>query len=85
MMIKLIYFLFIFLLMGCERTNNVSKSKTIGYNGTPILEKEVDGHDYINISSGYSHSGTCKKCKQERDSIVTIIIETIKENKADTK
>ena len=69
--------------MSCEgRTDNVSETRIIGRTASmPILERTVDGHDYINIIKGYTHSGTCRKCKQERDSIVNVIIETIKENR----
>lgn len=69
--------------MGCERANtgNVSDSRVIGSTASLlILERTVDGHDYINIVGEYTHSGTCRKCKQERDSIVNLIITNIKEN-----
>lgn len=82
-----IYYLFLlimFFLMSCERTSNVSESRVVGRSvGGAILERTIDGHDYINIVGEYTHSGTCRKCKQERDSITTVIIETIKENKSD--
>lgn len=77
-----LFLLFMFFLMSCERTSNVSEPNITGtLNGLPILTRTVDGHDYVSITKGYTHSGTCRKCKQERDSIVNIIIETIKENK----
>lgn len=80
-----IYYLFLlvmFFLMSCERTSNVSEPKTIGtIPGAIINEYTIDGHDYIEKCYGMSHSGTCKKCKQERDSIVNVLIETIKENR----
>lgn len=84
-----IYYLFLlvmFFLMSCERTGNVSEMRTIGRNdnGGTVVEITVDNHDYIWISRGYTHSGTCRKCKQERDSIINVIIETIKENKTNT-
>lgn len=69
--------------MSCERTSNVSETRIIGSTASmPIIERTVDGHDYINIIGEYTHSGTCRKCKQERDSIINVIIETIKENKS---
>lgn len=78
-----LYYLFLlvmFFLMSCERTSNVSEGKRIGnYDLTPIFEYTIDGHDYVKRGYGMAHSGTCKKCKQERDSIVNVIIETIKE------
>lgn len=81
-----LYYLFLlvmFFLMGCERTSNVSEGKLIGnYCLTPIFEYTIDGHDYVKRDYGMAHSGTCKKCKQERDSIVNVIIETIKGDKS---
>lgn len=80
-----IYYLFLFImffLMSCERTNNVSESRVIGSSGsTPIYEYTMNGHDYIKRGYGMAHSGTCKKCKQERDSIVNVIIKEIKNGK----
>jgi len=71
-----------FFLMSCERTSNVSEPNIIGtINGLPILTRTVDGHDYVSITKGYTHSGTCRKCKQERDSIVNVIINEIKNGK----
>ena len=64
--------------MSCERTSNVSESRVIGSsNSVLIYEYTVDGHDYIRKGHGMAHSGTCRKCKQERDSIVNVIINTI--------
>lgn len=80
-----IYYLFLlvmFFLMSCERTSNVSESRVVGRSvGGAILERTIDGHDYINIVGEYTHSGTCKKCKQERDSIVNVIIKEIRNGK----
>lgn len=68
--------------MSCERTSNVSETRIIGSTASmPIIERTVDGHDYINITKGYTHSGTCRKCKQERDSIVNVIINEMKNGK----
>lgn len=75
------YYLFLlvmFFLTSCERTSNVSKPKTIGsVSGTNINEYVINGHDYIEKFYGMSHSGTCRKCKQERDSIVNLIIQKL--------
>lgn len=75
------YYLFLlvmFFLMSCERTSNVSELRTIGQMPLNfITERTVNGHDYISIISGYTHSGTCRKCKQERDSIVNLIIQKL--------
>lgn len=81
-----LYYLFLlimFFLISCERrTNNVSETRIVGSTASmPIIERTVDGHDYINIIGEYTHSGTCRKCKQERDSIVSIIINTIKDGR----
>lgn len=69
--------------MSCEGTGNVSKIRTIGRNerGGVVTEITVNNHDYIHISRGYTHSGTCRKCKQERDSIVNVIINEIRNGK----
>lgn len=73
----------LFLLASCERTSNVSETRIVGRSssGLIITERTVNGHDYINIIGEYTHSGTCRKCKQERDSIVSIIINTIKDGR----
>lgn len=80
-----IYYLFLlvmFFLMSCERTNNVTESRIIGAtSGSHVFERTIDGHDYITVGYGMAHSGTCKKCKQERDSIVNVLINEIRNGK----
>lgn len=80
-------FLALFLLTSCERTSNVSETKTVGRtsSGLIIVERTVNGHDYINIIDGYTHSGTCRKCKQEKDSITSLIINTIKDGRTNNQ
>lgn len=51
----------------------------------PILTRTIDGHDYVNITKGYTHSGTCRKCKQEKDSITSLIINAIKDGRTDNQ
>lgn len=64
--------------MSCRDTNNVSKPRKIGrFKTITIEEQTIDGHDYIIKGHGITHSGTCKKCKQERDSIVALLIEEL--------
>lgn len=79
------YYLFLlvmFFLMSCERTSNVSESRIIGSGSFALIyEFTLDGHDYIKRSHGMTHSGTCRKCKQERDSIVNVIINEIRNGK----
>ena len=71
-------FLILFFLVSCERTSNVSESRRVGTTiGAYINEYTIDGHDYIEKGYGMAHSGTCRKCKQESDSIVNVIINTI--------
>lgn len=81
---KLYYLLLLimFFLMSCERTtSNVSEVRHIGTsNAEHIFECTIDGHDYIKIGYGVAHSGTCKKCKQERDSIVNVLIKELSAN-----
>jgi len=75
---KLYYLLLLvmFFLMSCERTSNVSEGRYIGTSSTNyIFEYTIDEHDYIKEGYGMAHSGTCKKCKQERDSITGVIIQ----------
>ena len=77
---KLYYLLLLvmFFLMSCERTSNVSEGRHIGTSDTDyIFEYTIDGHDYIKKGYGMAHSGTCKKCKQERDSKTSVIIQKI--------
>lgn len=81
---KIYYLLLLvmFFLVSCERTDNVSEPKIIGAtSGSRIFERTIEGHDYIKVGYGMAHSGTCKKCKQERDSIVNVIINEIKNGK----
>ena len=72
-----------FFLMSCERTENITSLRKMGVSDTGyyVYECTIDNHDYVKFNKGFAHSGTCRKCKQERDSIVTVIIETIKESK----
>lgn len=77
-----IFLLVALFLVSCERTNNVTEPKIIGSAvGSRIIEYTIDGHDYIEKGYGMSHSGTCKKCKQERDSIVNVLINEIRNGK----
>ena len=76
-----LYYLFLlimFFLMSCERTSNVSESRTIGAtSGSFVFERTIEGHDYIKVGYGMAHSGTCRKCKQERDSITNLVIQKL--------
>ena len=60
------------ILFSCENGSNVSKIENTGRIGGVSSEKVyVDNHEYILYGHrGIAHSGTCKKCKQELDSIV---------------
>lgn len=50
-----LFLLFMFFLMSCERTSNVSEPNITGtLNGFPILTRTVDGHDYVSITKGYT-------------------------------
>ena len=80
---KLYYLLLLvmFFLMSCERTSNISEGRHIGTSDIDyIFEYTIDGHDYIKKGYGMAHSGTCKKCKQERDSIVNVLIKELSAN-----
>lgn len=72
----------IVLISSCTPTENGSRSRYIGTTKAGhIYEITIDNHDYITCGQGLVHSGTCKKCKQERDSIVNVIINEIKNGK----
>ena len=60
------------ILFSCENGSNVSKIKNTGrIGGVSSRKVYVDNHEYILYGRrGITHSGTCKKCKQELDSIV---------------
>lgn len=79
-----LYYLFLlamFSLMSCERTFNISKGRCIGTSrSNSIFEYTIEEHDYINMGYGMAHSGTCKKCKQERDSIVNVLRKELNDN-----
>lgn len=70
------------LMEGCVEINpNISKeSERIGRDphGHTIYSFTINEHEYYKIYKGYVHSGDCKKCKQERDSIVNYIIKNLK-------
>lgn len=69
--------------MSCGRTSNVSETRIVGRSssGLIITERTINGHDYINIIGEYTHSGTCRKCRQEKDSITSLIINAIKDER----
>lgn len=76
-----LYYLFLlvmFFLTSCDRTSNVSEPKYIGSSSSAyIYEYTINEHDYVKKGTGIAHSGTCKKCKQERDSIANLIIQKL--------
>lgn len=77
----------LFLLTSCERTGKVSESRIVGHtsSGLIIRERIINDHDYITYGHGISHSGTCRKCKQEKDSITSLIISAIKDGRTDNQ
>lgn len=34
----------------------------------------IDGHEYIKLGNGFAHSGTCKKCKTDLESIIRKVV-----------
>ena len=79
-------FLALFFLTSCERTSNVSETRRVGTTvGAYIYEYTINGHDYIEKGYGMAHSGTCRKCKQEKDSITSLIISAIKDGRTDNQ
>lgn len=66
-----LYYLFLlvmFLLMGC--TNTIGTSKVHG----DVYSYVIDGHEYIKLGNGFAHSGTCKKCKADLESIIRKVV-----------
>lgn len=67
---------------SCTPTENVLKLQKIGQSEWGYINQlTIDSHDYITYDRGITHSGTCKRCKQEQDSIVNVIINTIKDGR----
>lgn len=63
-----LYYLFLlvmFLLMGCTNSSNISGPNTIG-------TSKVHGDVYSYVIDG--HSGTCKKCKTDLESIIRKVV-----------
>lgn len=76
----------IVLISSCTPTENVSKLREIGQSEwASINELTIDSHDYLLYDRGITHSGTCRKCKQEKDSITSLIINAIKDGRTDNQ
>lgn len=63
-----LYYLFLlvmFLLMGCTNSSNISGPNTIGTSKV---------HEYIKLGNGFAHSGTCKKCRTDLESIIRKVV-----------
>lgn len=72
-----LYYLFLlvmFLLMGCTNSSNISGPNTIETSKGHVYSYVVDGHEYIKLGNGYVHSGTCKKCKADLESIIRKVV-----------
>lgn len=39
-----------------------------------ISNVPIDGHEYIKLGNGFAHSGTCKKCKTDLESIIRKVV-----------
>lgn len=69
-----LYYLFLlvmFLLMGCTNSSNtIGTSKVHG----DVYSYVIDGHEYIKLGNGFAHSGTCKKCKTDLESIIRKVV-----------
>lgn len=68
-----LYYLFLlvmFLLMGFTNSSNISGPNTIGTSKV----HGIDGHEYIKLGNGFAHSGTCKKCKTDLESIIRKVV-----------
>lgn len=63
-----LYYLFLlvmFLLMGCTNSSKVHGD---------VYSYVIDGHEYIKLGNGFAHSGTCKKCKADLESIIRKVV-----------
>lgn len=79
---KIVLLFLIVLISSCTPTENVSELREIGQSErASINELTIDSHDYLLYDGGITHSGTCRKCKQEKDSITSLIINTIKDGR----
>lgn len=74
-----LYYLFLlvmFLLMGCTNSSNTSGPNTIGTSKVhgDVYSYVIDGHEYIKLGNGFAHSGTCKKCRTDLESIIRKVV-----------
>lgn len=53
--------------MGCTNSSNISGPDVIG-------ASKMYGDEYIKMGNGFTHSGTCKKCKKELESTIRKIV-----------
>lgn len=63
--------------MSCNHNSrNVSGPNVVGESKVygDINEYIIDGHEYIKMGYGLSHSGSCKKCREELESTIRMII-----------
>jgi hypothetical protein len=68
-----LYYLFLlvmFLLMGCTNSSNISGPDVIG--ASKMYRYTID--EYIKMGNGFTHSGTCKKCKKELESTIRKVV-----------
>lgn len=72
--------------MGCTNSSNVGGPDHIGTSRVcgDIYKYTIDEHEYIRMGYGLAHSGTCKKCRQEKDSI-NVILNAIKDEWSNNK
>lgn len=51
-------------------TDVIGASKMYG----DVYRYTIDEHEYIKMGNGFTHSGTCKKCKKELESTIRKIV-----------
>lgn len=62
--------------MGCTDSSNVSGPNVMGTSRVhgSVYVYTIDEHEYIEMGNGLTHSGTCKKCKEELENTIRKII-----------
>lgn len=81
MKLHYLFLLIMLSLMSCERTGPTIRGEMLGVDncGYRIYRLVINEHDYIKYRGNIvAHSeGTCRKCRQERDSITNLIIQKL--------
>lgn len=58
------------MVLGISGPDVIGASKMYG----DVYRYTIDEHEYIKMGNGFTHSGTCKKCKKELESTIRKIV-----------